>query len=71
MYSTHDFKAACLIRRSSPRAISTSQLHTLLRFHLLPINQVVFLGPYSFRMRDLILGGVSRLDAFSVYLVHT
>ena len=33
--------------RSSPRAISTGQLHTLLRFHLLPINQVVFLGPYS------------------------
>ena len=58
-------------RRSSPRAISTSQLHTLLRFHLLPINQVVFLGPYFFRMRDLILGGVSRLDAFSVYHVHT
>jgi len=27
--------------------------------------------PYSFRMGDLILGGVSRLDAFSVYLVQT
>ena len=24
-----------------------------------------------FGMRDIILGGVSRLDAFSVYLVHT
>ena len=59
------------IRRSSPRAISTGQLHTLLHFHLRPINQVVFLGPYSIRMRDLILGGVSRLDAFSVYHVHT
>ena len=35
--------------RSSPRAISTGQLHTLLRFHLLPINQVVFLGPYSIK----------------------
>ena len=35
--------------RSSPRAISTDQLHTLLRFHLLPINQVVFLGPYSLK----------------------
>ena len=33
--------------RSSPRAISTGQLHTLLHFHLRPINQVVFLGPYS------------------------
>ena len=57
--------------RSSPRAISTGQLHTLLHFHLRPIYQVVFLGPYSFRMRDLILEGVSRLDAFSVYLVRT
>ena len=33
-------------RRSSPRAISTGQLHTLLHFHLRPIYQVVFLGPY-------------------------
>jgi len=44
------FQAACFFfRRSSPRAISTGQLHTLLRFHLLPINQVVFLGPYSMK----------------------
>ena len=57
--------------RSSPRAISIGQLHALLHFHLRPIYQVVFLGPYSIRMRDLILGGVSRLDAFSVYHVHT
>ena len=54
-----------------PRPISNSQLHALLHFHLRPINQIVFLGPYSIRMRDLISGGVSRLDAFSVYLVHT
>src|SRR6185437_11781576 len=27
------------------RAISTGKLHTLLRFNLQPINQVVFLGP--------------------------
>ncbi len=59
------------VGRSSPRAISTGQLHTLLHFHLRPINQIVFLGPYSLRMGDLILGGVSRLDAFSVYLVRT
>ena len=58
--------------RLSPRAISTGQLHALLHFHLRPINQVVFLGPYPLEeVRDLILGGVSRLDAFSVYLVHT
>ena len=62
---------ACFFRRSSPRTISTRQLHTLLHFHLAPINQIVSLGPYFFRMRDLILGGVSRLDAFSVYLVRT
>ena len=35
--------------RSSPRAISTGQLHTLLHFHLRPINQIVFLGPYSIK----------------------
>ena len=62
---------ACTNCRSSPRAISTGQLHTLLHFHLRPINQIVFLGPYSKWMRDLILGRVSRLDAFSVYLVRT
>ena len=38
---------ACINCRSSPRAISTGQLHTLLYFHLRPINQIVFLGPYS------------------------
>src|ERR1700730_5943500 len=27
------------------RAISTGKLHALLRFHLQPINQVVYLGP--------------------------
>ena len=57
--------------RSSPRLISTGQLHTLPRFHLRPINDIVYVVPYFFRMRDLILGGVSRLDAFSVYLVRT
>ena len=34
---------------SSPRTISTGQLHTLLHFHLRPINQIVFLGPYSIK----------------------
>ena len=42
------FSRLCLLlRRSSPRTISTDQLHTLLCFHLRPINQIVFLGPYS------------------------
>ena len=40
---------ACINCRSSPRTISTDQLHTLLYFHLPPINQIVFLGPYSIK----------------------
>ena len=57
--------------RSSPRLISIGQLHASRRFHLRPINDIVYVEPYSIWMRDLILGGVSRLDAFSVYLVQT
>ena len=42
------FQAACFFfRRSSPRAISTGQLHTLLRFHLRPIYDIVSVVPYS------------------------
>ena len=52
---------------SSPRPISSSQLHTLPYFHLCPIYLVVFKGSYFFRMGYLILRGASRLDAFSVY----
>ena len=53
----------------SPRPISNSQLHALLRFHLCPIYLVVFKGSYYLRMGYLILRGASRLDAFSVYPV--
>ena len=56
---------------SSPRPISTSQLHALLHFHPKPINLVVFKGSYFFRMGYLILRGASRLDAFSVYPCQT
>ena len=57
---------------SSPRAISTGQLHTLLHFHLRPIKQVVCLCPYQPNaVGNLILKGASRLDAFSVYPVRT
>ena len=35
--------------RSSPRPISTGQLNTLLHLHFQPINQIVLLGPYSFK----------------------
>jgi hypothetical protein len=49
------------------RAISTGQLHGLLRVHLRPIDVVVFHGS----RRDLVLRRVSRLDAFSGYPVRT
>ena len=55
----------------SPRPISNSQLHVLLRFHLCPIYLVVFKGSYYLRMGYLILRGASRLDAFSVYPCQT
>lgn len=53
------------------RAISTGQLHPLQGFHLRPINVVVYHDPSHLRDRDLILESVSRLYAFSVYLVRT
>ena len=51
----------------SPRPISTSQLNTSPCVHLWPINLIIFEGSYFLRMGNLILGGASRLDAFSVY----
>ena len=52
---------------SANRAISTGQLRGLPRFHLRPIDVVVFHGSW----RDLVLRRVSRLDAFSGYPVRT
>ena len=52
---------------STNRAISTGQLRGLPRFHLRPIDVVVFHGS----RRDLVLRRVSRLDAFSGYPVRT
>ena len=52
---------------SAGRAISTGQLRGLPRFHLRPIDVVVFHGS----RRDLVLRRVSRLDAFSGYPVRT
>ena len=49
------------------RAISTGQLNTLLRLHLRPIDEVVYLGPQGY----LVLRGASRLDAFSGYPVRS
>ena len=57
---------------SSPRRISTGLLNALLRLHIQPINQVVYLEPYPLKgVGDLILRWASRLDAFSGYPVQT
>ena len=42
---------------SSPRPISTSQLHALLHFHPKPINLVVFKGSYSYDGISYLEGG--------------
>ena len=56
----------------SPRPISTSHLHALLRFQFWPINPVVCRGPYPLEgVRNLILEQASRLDAFSGYPFRT
>ena len=57
---------------SSPRPISTGPLNTLLCLHSRPIHHVFFMGPYPLLgVGYLILRGVSRLDAFSVYPCQT
>ena len=38
-----------VLTRSSPRLISTGQLHASRRFHLRPINDVVYIEPYSIK----------------------
>jgi hypothetical protein len=43
--------------RSSPRPISTGQLHALLHFHPRPIYLVVFKGPYSEDGKSYLEGG--------------
>ena len=56
---------------ASPRPISTARL-SLSALHLRPINLVVSQGTYPLdAVGDLILGWVSRLDAFSAYHVRT
>ena len=62
---------ACKTCRSSPRPISIGQLNALLHLHLRPINHVVYMGSYPLLVGYLIFGRVSRLDAFSVYLIRT
>jgi hypothetical protein len=57
---------------SSPRPISTGQLHALPHFHFRPINPLIWRGPYQVDpVGDLILKRASRLDAFSGYPFRT
>ena len=66
------FQTSLIVCELSPRPISTSQLHTLLCFHLWPINPVVYLGALTHKgVGDLILEQASRLDAFSGYPFRT
>ena len=59
-------------KESSPRAISTGQLHTLPCFHFPPINLVVFEGPYLVTQWETSsLRRASHLDAFSAYPFRT
>src|SRR5699024_7047282 len=57
----------------SDRCISTSQLHTLLRFHTWPINPIIYRTPHPTKMwaGNLISEQASRLDAFSGYPSRT
>lgn len=58
--------------RTSPRPISTSQLHPLPGFHIWPINPVVYWEPYPLKeVGTLISKQASRLDAFSGYPFRT
>ena len=58
--------------KTRPRIISTGLLHTLLRFHIQPINLVVYQDPYSLEgMGGFISRLASRLDAFSGYPIQT
>ena len=57
---------------AEPSAISTAPLHPSRGVHARPIDQVVYLGPYSVDpMGILISGRASRLDAFSGYPCRT
>lgn len=58
--------------RTSPRPISTGQLHPLQGFHIRPINPVVYWEPYPLKeVGTFISKQASRLDAFSGYPSRT
>ena len=67
-YLIVDASSRCCCCVASPRPISIGQLHTLLCFHVRPIDPVVCRGPYHLDgVGVLILKRASRLDAFSGY----
>ena len=56
----------------SPRSISNGPLRISLCFHFHPIYLIISQGSYFHKgMGNHFLRRVSRLDAFSVYLIHT
>ena len=58
--------------RTSPRPISTGQLHPLQGFHIRPINPVVYWEPYPLKEVGILISKqASRLDAFSGYPSRT
>jgi hypothetical protein len=60
-----------IISCQKPSTISTGSLHTLLRFHVLPIKLVVYQRSYFLKgMGYLVLRWASHLDAFSGYPIR-
>ena len=57
-------KRVCIMFRSSPRVISIGQLNTLLCVHFRPINDVVYIDPYSIKDGRSYLRGSFTLRCF-------
>ena len=62
MLAAHD--DSTLLCRSSPRLISIGQLHASQRFHLRPINDIVYVEPYSIKDERSNLRGSFTLRCF-------
>ena len=68
----HEKVRVIAAKAAKPSTISTGKLHALQRFHLQPIEQVVFLRSYPVNpVGSLILRPASHLDAFSAYPFRT
>ena len=71
-YGVFDFFSDFVLVWINLRSISISQLNASQHLHPWPIYLVVFEGSYLlFGAGSLILEPVSRLDAFSVYPIHS